>query len=67
MYSNCCGAEPSNLSDEMCSQCKEWASFEEEQEQSKFDSDRQKEFMDNYRNEINEKELEDLMSMFYNQ
>ena len=68
MYSNCCGAEPSRLSDEMCGRCKEWASFEEEQEeeQSKFESDRQKEFMDNYRNEISEKELQDLMNMFYN-
>ena len=35
--------------------------------QSKFDSDRQKEFMDNYKNEISNKELEDLMNMFYNQ
>ena len=29
MYSNCCGAEPSYLSDERCGQCLEHAVFDE--------------------------------------
>ena len=29
MESNCCGAEPSYLSDELCGECLEWAEFEE--------------------------------------
>ena len=32
MYSNCCGAEPSYLSDERCGQCLEWAEFNDEEE-----------------------------------
>ena len=31
MESNCCGAEPSYLSDELCGECLEWAEFYEEQ------------------------------------
>ena len=27
--SNCCGAEPSRLSDELCGDCLEWAEFDE--------------------------------------
>jgi len=27
--SNCCGAEPSYLSDELCGSCQEWAEFDE--------------------------------------
>lgn len=30
MWSNCCGAEPSYLSDEFCGDCLEWAEFDEE-------------------------------------
>ena len=30
MMSNCCGAEPSYLSDELCGDCLEWAEFDEE-------------------------------------
>ena len=29
MFSNCCGAEPSYLSDELCGDCHEWAEFDE--------------------------------------
>ena len=29
MESNCCGAEPSYLNDELCGDCLEWAEFEE--------------------------------------
>jgi hypothetical protein len=29
MWSNCCGAEPSYLSDELCGDCQEWAEFDE--------------------------------------
>jgi len=29
MYSNCCGAEASYLSDEICGECLEWAEFNE--------------------------------------
>jgi hypothetical protein len=29
MYSNCCGAEPSYLSDSLCSQCLEHADFDD--------------------------------------
>ena len=32
MFSNCCGAEPSYLSDELCSDCREWAEFDEDEE-----------------------------------
>ena len=32
MYSNCCGAEPSYLSDERCGQCLEWAEFYEDED-----------------------------------
>ena len=32
MWSNCCGAEPSYLSDELCGRCLEWAEFDEEDE-----------------------------------
>lgn len=32
MGSNCCGAEPSYLSDELCGDCLEWAEFDEEDE-----------------------------------
>ena len=28
--SNCCGAEPSFLNDELCGDCLEWAEFKEE-------------------------------------
>ena len=30
--SNCCGAEPSYLSDELCGDCQEWAEFDEDDE-----------------------------------
>jgi hypothetical protein len=33
MTSNCCGAEPSYLSDERCGDCLEWAEFDEEDEE----------------------------------
>ena len=29
MESNCCGAEPSYISDELCGECLEWAEFKE--------------------------------------
>jgi len=29
--SNCCGAEPSFLSDELCGNCLEWAEFDNEE------------------------------------
>jgi len=29
--SNCCGAEPSYLSDELCGDCLEWAEFDNEE------------------------------------
>ncbi len=32
MYSNCCGAEPSYLSDELCGDCLEHAVFDDEDE-----------------------------------
>jgi hypothetical protein len=32
MISNCCGAEPSNISEELCSACLEWAEFKDEDE-----------------------------------
>ena len=31
MMSNCCGAEPSFLSDELCGDCQEWAEFDDEE------------------------------------
>jgi hypothetical protein len=31
MMSNCCGAEPSFLSDERCGDCLEWAEFDDEE------------------------------------
>lgn len=31
MMSNCCGAEPSYLSDELCGDCLEWAEFDNEE------------------------------------
>mgnify|MGYP003649181462 FL=1 len=31
MMSNCCGAEPSFLSDELCGDCLEWAEFDNEE------------------------------------
>jgi hypothetical protein len=31
MMSNCCGAEPSFLSDERCGDCLEWAEFDNEE------------------------------------
>ena len=31
MTSNCCGAEPSYLSDELCGDCQEWAEFDNEE------------------------------------
>lgn len=33
MMSNCCGAEPSYLSDDRCGACLEWAEFSEEDEE----------------------------------
>lgn len=32
MWSNCCGAEPSYLSDELCGDCLEHAVFDEDDE-----------------------------------
>ena len=29
--SNCCGAEPSFISDELCGDCLEWAEFDDEE------------------------------------
>ena len=29
MWSNCCGAEASYLSEELCGECLEWAEFDE--------------------------------------
>ena len=31
MWSNCCGAEPSYISDELCGDCLEWAEFDEQE------------------------------------
>ena len=31
MWSNCCGAEPSYINDELCGACLEWAEFDEEE------------------------------------
>ena len=31
MISNCCGAEPSFVSDELCGDCLEWAEFDNEE------------------------------------
>lgn len=33
MWSNCCGAEPSYLSDELCGACLEWSEFDEEEDE----------------------------------
>lgn len=32
MWSNCCGAEPSYLSDELCGDCLEWGQLDDEDE-----------------------------------
>ena len=32
MWSNCCGAEPSYLSEELCGACLEWAEFDEQED-----------------------------------
>jgi len=32
MISNCCGAPPSYISEEMCGACLEWAEFYDEEE-----------------------------------
>jgi hypothetical protein len=31
MISNCCGSEPSYLSEELCGSCLEWAEFDEDE------------------------------------
>ena len=36
MMSNCCGAEPSHLSDELCGACLEWAEFDEDENEIFF-------------------------------
>ena len=33
MWSNCCGAEPSYLSDDLCGDCLEWAEFNDEDDE----------------------------------
>jgi hypothetical protein len=33
MWSNCCGAEPSYLSDDLCGDCLEWAEFNNEDDE----------------------------------
>jgi len=32
MYSNCCGASPSPISDDLCGDCLEWCEFNTEEE-----------------------------------
>jgi len=32
MLSNCCGAEPSYISEELCGECLEWAEFDEDED-----------------------------------
>jgi len=32
MWSNCCGAEPSYISEEICSECLEHAEFDEDED-----------------------------------
>jgi len=32
MYSDCCGAEPSFLSEDICGNCLEWAEFDDLEE-----------------------------------
>jgi len=32
MWSNCCGAEPSYISEELCGECLEWAEFDEDED-----------------------------------
>jgi len=32
MYSNCCGASPSLISDDLCGDCLEWAEFNTEEQ-----------------------------------
>jgi len=32
MYSNCCGASPSHISDDLCGDCLEWAEFNTEEQ-----------------------------------
>jgi len=32
MWSNCCGAEPSYISEELCGECLEWAEFDEQED-----------------------------------
>ncbi len=32
MYSNCCGASPSLISDDLCGDCLEWSEFNTEEQ-----------------------------------
>jgi hypothetical protein len=32
MWSTCCGAEPSYISEELCGECLEWAEFDEDED-----------------------------------
>jgi len=32
MWSNCCGSEPSYISEELCGECLEWAEFDEQED-----------------------------------
>lgn len=50
MYSNCCGASEWMENTDICGDCKEHAVFTEEEEEEEFVSQRQKNFIDNYRN-----------------
>ena len=54
MYSNCCGAEPSFLSEDRCGDCLEWAEFDE------FDE------LEEDSEELTSEELNELMSIYYN-
>lgn len=51
MYSHCCGAEPSFLSEDRCGDCLEWSEFDELEEDSE---------------ELTSEELNELMSIYYN-
>lgn len=33
MWSNCCGSEPSYLSDDLCGACLEWSEFDKEEDE----------------------------------
>tara|TARA_R110002073_G_scaffold313686_1_gene485719 strand:+ start:475 stop:645 length:171 start_codon:yes stop_codon:yes gene_type:complete len=54
MYSDCCGSEPSFMSEDICGECFEWAEFAD------FEDDVEDENL-----ELTSEELKELMKIYY--